>query len=161
MNDGMIVSRLIINVPCNPELVRKLPQRGRRKGSPVFCVFETTASRGDRAARVLCCWSGGRVDTEKGPVFTPIGACAFDALMRLPLCMGEHPALDVVPVIREIRMGRTPLRDKVIDAILEAPPGARLCFLGDLAGELDGQMNLAFNILDGEPIVLDDEGRPV
>lgn len=161
MSDAMIVSRLILGAPVNPELVAKLPRRGRDQGALTFCVFETTASRGDRAARVLCCWSGGRLDPKEGPLFTPTGACAFDALLRLPLCMGEHPAVEPFPIIREIRLGKTPLRDKVIDAVLEAPPGARLCFLGDLAVDLDGKMSPAFNVMDGEPIRLDEEGRSV
>lgn len=78
MSDAMIVSRLILGAPVNPELVAKLPRRGRDQG-----------------------------------------------------------------------------------AVLEAPPGARLCFLGDLAVEMDGKMSPAFNVMDGEPIRLDEEGRSV
>jgi hypothetical protein len=157
MSDAMIVSRLIIGARCSEATARALgpPPEGAVHS---FCVFQTTASRGDRVRRVLCCWSGGRIAAD--PEFTPVGLAAFEALMRLPSCMDDHPAVPPIPVIQQLIVGRTPLRDKIIDAVLEAPPGARLCFLGDLAGELDGLMSPAFNFADSEPITLDDDGRP-
>jgi hypothetical protein len=170
MTDGMIVSRLIVGARCDPRHERTLVPDPDGV-VPAFCVFEVTASRGPRARRVLACWSGGALDRSKvkdrtfikelsGIWFSPVGLGAFQAMMRLPACMDDYPAITPLPVIRELRVGKTPLREKVIDAVLEAPPGGRLCFLGDLAGELDGQMALAFNMMDGEPIILDEDGRP-
>jgi hypothetical protein len=173
MNDGMIVSRLIVGARCDQTYERELLAAAKTTpdGLPAFCVFEVTASRGTKTRRVLCCWSGGALDRNKvkdrtftketsGIRFSPVGLAALQALMRLPVCMDDSPALKPLTVIREIKLGPTPLRDKVIDAVLEAQPGARLCFLGDLDGELEGKMSPAFNIMDGDPIMLDDDGRP-
>lgn len=152
MSDAMIVSRMIIGAETDPALVAKLDLPPGAEAN--FCVFESTASRGPVARRVLCCWSGGHIDPERGALFTPAGMAACDTLMRLPACMDDRPADQGRLVLREVKLGKTPLRDKVIDAILAAAPGDRLCFVGDLAGALDGKMGPAFN-LAGEPIYLE------
>lgn len=162
----MIASRFIFGAQCDPELARELAPAG---DIAAFCVFQTTASRGTRTRRVLCCWSGGTLVSKDAGTqravasFTMIGQAALDALLRLPACLDDHPAAAQRLIIREVKTGPTPLRDKVIDAILDAPPGARLCFLGDLAGELDGHMGPAFGLETAAlpPIILDEEGRPV
>jgi hypothetical protein len=163
MSDAMIVSRMILGAQADPKLVRKVARSAHvPKGAQInFCIFQTTASRGGRAGRVLCCWSGGKLDKKNGPLMSPAGMAAADALMNLPACMDDFPGTKGRLVIRELKLGPTPLRDKVIDAVLEAQPGDRLCFLGDLAGELDGKMGLTFNIMDGDPIFLDEQGRPI
>jgi hypothetical protein len=159
MNDGMIVSRWIIGATCDDEHLAKI-----REANPdmpphavvSLSVMETTASRGARSRRVLCCWAGGDV-TDKGEILISlIGEAAVNALMRLPACMDDQLTKKGTLVFRQVKLGKTPLRDKVIDAVLEAKPGERLCFIGDLAKELDGQMAPTFNIMDGEPIILED-----
>jgi hypothetical protein len=156
MSDATIVSRPIIGAHYSETARRLRALDGDAAGA--VCVFEVTASRGGKTRRVLCCWSGGRMKPD--PEFTPLGLAAFEALMELPTCMDDYPAIKPIPVIRQLIVGRTPLRDKVIDAVLEAPPGARLCFMGDLTGELRGKMSPAFNCLDSDVITLDEEGRP-
>jgi len=158
MNDGMIVSRWIFGAACDAAHMAQL-----RAASPGMAadtkvsmsVMETTASRGTRSRRVLCCWAGGDVTDDGEIMVSLVGRAAVNALMRLPACMDDQPAEKGRLVFRQLRIGRTPLRDKVIDAVLEAQPGDRLCFIGDLAKELDGKMGPTFNIAEGEPIVLD------
>jgi hypothetical protein len=162
MNDATIVSRMILGARFDPELVELLRKtHGLPKDVQInMNVFETTVARGERTARVLCCWSGGKVEKEgwqsAGDIaLTLAGRAAISALSMLPACMDAHPVAKGRLVLRELRLGKTPLRDKVIDAILDAQPGDRIAFVGDLAGELDGKMSLAFNP-SGEPITVED-----
>ena len=100
-----------------------------------FMVFEVEYDRDT----YYCCWSGGYM--EKGePFMTPIGHAAFEALMDLPL--GGQKRV----IIQELKMGPTPLQDKVKAALTRAPAGSKICFFGDMAGELDGHMAIAFNL---------------
>ena len=161
MDDSMIVSRMIFGAECDPALQAALRQAGGldEQTEINLCVFQTTVARGGRSARVLCCWAGGELDKDGWSNLDDIevslvGRAAISALMRLPACMDDRPADQGRLVMRGLKLGPTPLRDKVIDAVLEAQPGDRLCFLGDLAGELNGQMGSTFNIMDGEPILL-------
>lgn len=156
MNDGMIVSRMIIDATCGPEMLALLRQANpglEADRQVVLCVFQTTVSRGARTARVLCCLSGGRFAPNGQPELTMVGQAALDALMRLPACMDDRLAEKGTLAFQELRIGPTPLRDKVIDALLEAPPGARYCFFGDLAGELNGKTFETFNVT--EPLYAD------
>lgn len=164
MNDGMIVSRWIFGASCDDAHLAELraANPGMVEGVSVsLSVMETTASRGERSKRVLCCWAGGDVGKGGEVMISMIGRAAVNALMRLPSCMDDQPDGKGRLVFRQVKLGATPLRDKVIDAVLDAQPGDRLCFIGDLAKELDGKMGPAFNLLDGEPILLDDDLRPV
>ncbi len=141
-----IQSRMIIGAQCNPDTLEKIIEnQPRMKGSQVtFCVFETSVGH----KVVHTCWSGGKVDHETGePSFTLPGLAAMEALCNLPFPQ-------TVLIFAETKLGKTPLQEKIKQIILDAPEGARICFVGDLAKELDGQMGKAFN-LSGEPIFLD------
>jgi hypothetical protein len=158
MNDSMIVSRMIFGAECDPALLDAIRPADVDKDVQItLSVFQTTASRGNATGRVLCCWAGGHLEPSGEILMTPVGQAAVDALMRLPACMDDQLADKGRLVVRELKVGKTPLREKVIDAVLEAEPGDRLCFLGDLAGELDGQMFLTFNAAEGEPIILGED----
>jgi hypothetical protein len=154
MNDGMIVSRVIMGATCSPDMEKQLRSHLGAKadvGEIGFSVFQTTASRGTKTVRVLCCWAGGEMDKAGTPSLTLVGHAALDALMRLPACMDDRPVQTGRLLFCQLKMGPTPLRDKVIDLVLKAVPGDRLCFVGDLAGELDGHMFKTFNAT-AEPI---------
>jgi hypothetical protein len=134
---AQLTTRLILGVTISAETaarVRALSKRGTDAGAMNFCVFQCTIGR----KVVYCCWSGGRF-APTGPLLTTIGAASLEALENLAL-----PAGDLI--MQEVRLGPTPLQVKVIETLLAAPPGARVCFLGDLEGELDGQMGRAFNL---------------
>ncbi len=101
----------------------------------VFPVFETTL--GEKT--VYCCLAGGHLDSEGAVWFTAVGRAAFEALLRLPTT--------VEPVIlRELKLGRIPLHHKILETVEAAPPGACICFFGDMAGELDGVAFEALNV---------------
>jgi hypothetical protein len=87
-----------------------------------------------------CCWSGGCI--EDGEVkFTEVGSAALETLVSLPV--GKDDAL----VMQELKLGDTPLQQKVKNALRKLPSGSKVCFFGDMSGELDGHMHQAFNVV--------------
>ncbi|MFO1432954.1 MAG: hypothetical protein U1F76_23055 [Candidatus Competibacteraceae bacterium] len=100
-----------------------------------FLVFETTL--GEKT--VYCCLAGGCLADDGTVWLTAIGHGALEALMSLPTGSGTL-------ILQELKLGRTPLHDKIVKAVDAAPPGARICFFGDLTGELDGVAFKALNV---------------
>lgn len=98
-------------------------------------VLETTF----KSKKIYCCLSGGHIKDGQ-PQLTLIGKAAMEALVNLPL--GD----DSLFIIQELKVGPTPIRDKVRAAVMRAPEGAKLCFVGDMQGELDGVALAAFNL---------------
>lgn len=94
----------------------------------------------------LCAWAGGTIERgangqPAGMVLTTVGKGAVEALVDLP---GRMAGLAVV----ELRVGKTPLVDKVRERLREAgAEGVRFVFVGDMAGELDGLMSPLFNLV--------------
>lgn len=101
-------------------------------------VFETSF----KEKRVYTCWSGGAIENGE-PKLTLVGRAALEALMNLPL--GNNDKL----VFQELKQGLTPIREKVRAAVMRAEPGMKICFIGDMQGELDGEMPKAFNLVSG------------
>jgi hypothetical protein len=100
-----------------------------------FMVFETTL--GEKT--VYCCLAGGCLTDDGTLWLTAIGHGALEALLSIPT--GSGPL-----ILQELTLGRTPLHDKMVKAVDAAPPGARICFFGDMAGELDGVAFKALNV---------------
>lgn len=101
-------------------------------------VFETSF----KEKKIYCCWSGGAIQDGE-PKLTLVGRAALEALLNLPL--GGDKAL----IFQELKMGATPIREKVRAAVMKAEAGAKICFIGDMQGELDGHMHKAFNLQSG------------
>lgn len=92
--------------------------------------------------KYYCCWSGGEI--RNGTLYlTPVGQAAMEALTELPI--GNNNTL----IIQELRLGETPLKAKVKKALKKAGANSKICFVGDMAGELDGHMAQAFNLVSG------------
>lgn len=142
MTRAEISSRMFIGAQASPDTMAKLSM-GMEEKIISFCVFETHVGH----KKVHCCWSGGRLNRDGTPELTAVGQAALEALCRLP---NLEPS---VMIFAEVKLGVTPLQWKVKRIILDAPEGAFICFVGDLANELDGHMGKAFN-LTGEPIFL-------
>jgi hypothetical protein len=108
-------------------------------------VFEV---RVDHTVR-YCCWAGGELTPYGGPDggqprLTLVGQAAVDALANLPF-LAERSGLTLV--FQELKLGKTPLRDKVLAAFRRTADSPTLiAFVGDLSGELDGPIGQAFNI---------------
>jgi hypothetical protein len=103
-------------------------------------VFETTF----KTKKIYCCLSGGVVENGE-PKLTLIGRAALEALINLPL--GDQTTL----IFQELKAGPTPVREKIRAAVMRAPEGSKICFIGDMQGELDG---VAFNALNCQKDVL-------
>lgn len=148
-----LVTHMILDARPTPETERALRQQFKvpaRVEHMTLCVFEV---RLDGFAH-YCCWAGGEVPrsgpNEGKPMLTLIGQAAAEALALLPFHRREAGDPLGVMVIQEVRLGATPLREKVV-ATLRATRGKPVCFVGDLAHELDGLMGPAFN-LTGHPL---------
>lgn len=101
-------------------------------------VFETSF----KDKKVYCCLSGGAIENGE-PRLTLIGKAALEALINLP--MGDETSL----ILQELKVGPTPIREKVRAAVMRAPEGSKLCFIGDMQGELDGVAFKALNVGQG------------
>ncbi len=99
-------------------------------------VFEVSYGGG----KYYCCWSGGEL-RDGAPYLTLVGRAAMEALSNLPL--GDSAIL----VMQELKLGPTPLRDKIRQTLERHPANSKICFLGDMQGELDGHMYEAFNVV--------------
>lgn len=100
-----------------------------------YMVFETKID----GVAYYCCWSGGVIEGGE-PKLTEVGRAALEVLVALPI--GNDDTL----YFQELKIGATPLKKKVICMLREKPPLSKVCFVGDMAGELDGKLAEAFNL---------------
>jgi hypothetical protein len=129
-------SKLIHGTKPEAATITELQQAmGLRNDQQIaLMVFETSF----KDKKIYCCLSGG--DIEDGePRLTLVGKAALEALVNLP--MGDSTSL----IFQQLKVGPTPVREKMRAAVMRAPAGAKLCFIGDMQGELDG---VAFNALN-------------
>lgn len=132
-----LTSTLILGTKPEPATLLELQEKGNiPAGTSInLMVFETSF----KDKKIYTCWSGGVIENGE-PKLTLIGRAALEALMNLPL--GSNEQL----VFQELKIGATPLRKKVRAAVMKASPGMKICFIGDMQGELDGHMFKAFNV---------------
>lgn len=84
------------------------------------------------------------------PMFTMVGLAACEALANLPFADPQGTLL-----MKELRIGSTPLREKVLRTFRQTADTRELiCFFGDMQGELDGHMPEVFG-LDGSVNIVD------
>lgn len=133
-------SKLIQGTKPEAETLTKIQeQMGVPPGVSInLMVFEVEYDR----KKYYCCWSGGALKDGQ-PYLTLIGQAAMEALNNLP--MGNQDTI----ILQELALGPTPLRDKVKATLKRAPLNAKICFFGDMQGELDGHMHHAFNVGEG------------
>jgi|ERR1700688_3904317 len=150
-SNNKISSKLIIGATPPPEIEQQLRIMN---GFPIYNelsmqVFEVEV---DNTIR-YCCWAGGQLLPDQigmGDVLsnlTPVGQAACLAMLRLPYLYDKEGNPLYALVFHEIKMGKTPLQRKVIAAFRQtADVNAIICFVGDLAKELNGQMGITFNV---------------
>jgi hypothetical protein len=133
-------SKLIQGTKPEAETLKKIQEHmGVPAGVSInLMVFEVEYDR----KKYYCCWSGGALQDGQ-PHLTLIGQAAMEALANLP--MGSNDTF----VLQELALGSTPLRDKVKATLKRTPSNAKICFFGDMSGELDGHMHHAFNVGQG------------
>lgn len=88
--------------------------------------------------KLFVCLSGGNL-TNGEPQFTLVGQAAFEALSLIPTTSNTL-------TIQHIKLGETPLKNKVKAVLKNAPSNSAICFIGDMQGELDGVLSDIFNI---------------
>ena len=146
-----ISSKIIIGATPTPATEQELRTSFGAKPDAVvsMSVFEV---RVDGRTR-YCCWSGGELLRDPNgiggpmPHLTQAGQGACEALMRLPYLYGRDGEFLHSLVFHEVKLGKTPLQRKIIAAFrMTADANAVICFVGDLAVELDGHMSPAFNL---------------
>jgi hypothetical protein len=150
-------SKIIIGASPTPDTEQQLRiEQGWASDIDVsMTVFEVEVDGNIR----YCCWSGGALIPDPAgsghpvPHLTPAGQGACEALLRLPYLYGPDGEFLHTLVFHGIAVGKTPLRDKVISAFrMSADVNAVICFVGDLAKELDGKMGVTFNVCGAVPI---------
>lgn len=138
-----IKSTQIIGSKPEAETIRKIQEQGNIPiGVPInLMIFEVDFDK----KKFYCCWSGGEF-RDNQPHCTLIGQAAMEALANLP--MGDQTSF----IFQELKLGQTPLKEKIKATLKKAPPNAKICFIGDMSGDLDGHMHSAFNVIEGEVI---------
>ncbi|MFT8231310.1 hypothetical protein ACLNBI_07015 [Pseudomonas guariconensis] len=125
--------------PDASTLLKIQEEMGARPGQHMnFMVFEVDYDR----KKYYCCWSGGELRNGQ-PHMTLIGQAAAESLANLPL--GNNDVL----IVQELKLGETPLRNKIKATLKRAPANSKICFIGDMQGELDGHLPQAFNLQPG------------
>lgn len=135
-----LVTKFIEGTKPEVETLLELQQKaGIPPGKSIMLsVFETSF----KEKKIYCCWSGGAIEGGE-PKLTLVGKAALEALLNLPL--GNNDKL----VFQEIKLGATPLKEKIRATVMRAEAGTKICFIGDMQGELDGHMHKAFNLTQG------------
>ena len=136
----IIRTKTILATKPEPETLRKVQEgAGIPSGVSInLMVFEIDYDR----KKYYCCWSGGELKDGQ-PHLTLVGQAAMEALANLP--MGSQDTL----IFQELKLGATPLRDKIKATLKRAPLNSKICFFGDMQGELDGELHRAFNVVEG------------
>lgn len=103
-----------------------------------FPVFEVNYDN----KQYYCCWSGGEIRNGE-PFFTPAGQAALEALLELST--GRNDKIH----IQEIKLDEMPLKSKIKKVFKKAGMNTKICFIGDIEGELDAHLPQAFNLVTG------------
>ncbi|PXV76773.1 hypothetical protein [Pantoea sp. PNA 03-3] len=133
---SLIKSKMITDAMPSDETYKKLLEHvGLPEGTSVgLMVLEVDYDR----KKIYCCLSGGEM-IDGSPHMTLVGQAAFEALCNLDV---PNETL----TIQEVKLGETPLKTKVKRTLDKAPRNSKICFIGDMQGELDGVLSSVFNI---------------
>lgn len=102
---------------------------------PRFTVFKTFVDK----KIVYVAWAGGEI--KDGEIYlTELGQAAADVLAALPV--GSNELL----IMQELKIGKTPIKNKVKKVLKKAPRNSKILFFGDMANTLDGEMDPALNL---------------
>lgn len=139
----LIVSRLILVATPSERTAYELRESQGLPPDAVVnpCVFEVKVAGNYR----YCCWAGGDLvegkDGELEPVLTKVGLAAYEALTRLPFLSTRKL------IFQQVKRGPTPIQQKIVETFLMSSGSrAAICFVGDLAKELDGEMFKSMNM---------------
>ncbi|MCI7949320.1 hypothetical protein GOY59_02175 [Klebsiella pneumoniae] len=133
---SIIKSRMIHGVQPNPDTLAEIRQQ-MGIGEDKEIVFMALEVEFDRKT-YYCSLSGGKLEDGE-PVLTLVGRAALEVIVN-------HPSPNDTLVFQQVKLGETPLKNKVKAALKNAPANSKICFFGDMHGELDGVLSDVFNI---------------
>lgn len=139
-----ITSKLIFGSKPSKETLKALKKETKvpTKAALGFMLFEVAVA--DKT--VYCCFSGGEIEANGELNFSLVGLAAIEALINLPM------APKAPLILQELKVGPTPVAEKIHAALRHSPADAKICFIGDMAGELDGRifpaLNVGFEVID-------------
>lgn len=138
-----IKSKIIPEAKPNPETIKLLRrQLELPEYIPVsFKVFEVEYSK----EKYYCCLSSGKMRKGK-PRFTLAGLATLEALASIP---SSNETL----FIKEVKLGLTPLRKKVSTVLKRAEPNSKICFIGNMKGDLGEALSEVFNCTSSDLII--------
>jgi len=133
-----IRSKLITGISASDSTNQQVAFENNKKLQPGqkinYTVLVTTLDK----KQYYCCLAGGVME-DSGVKLTRVGKAAVEVLMALPV--GDSERL----VMQELKLGPTPLKKKVKKVLRKLPPESKICFFGDMSGELDGHIHKALN----------------
>ncbi len=88
---------------------------------------------------IFCCMSGGKMINGQ-PHLTSVGEATLAVLCNITSSSKE------VIIFQEVNIGKTPLKIKVKKALKKVPRNSVICFVGDMAKELDGVLLPILNV---------------
>lgn len=103
-------------------------------GDIQYMVMKTETT--DRS--FYCCWSGGVVSGDK-VALTPVGVAALEALFNI----NEDENVHVCPLNAE----NDSLAEAVNDELAALPDGSKICFVGDVAGDISSELQKVFKLV--------------
>ncbi|WP_199608850.1 hypothetical protein [Flocculibacter collagenilyticus] len=129
-------SELITNVSASDETNNDILQMLGidHDGEVQYHVYKTQLD--DKS--VFCCLSGGVIEDNE-IVFTPVGLGAFEALTNVNSNNQDYFA-------EELHVDNGPIKEQVEEILQRVPENAKVCFLGDITGELKEDIGKIFNL---------------
>lgn len=106
-------------------------------GHVQYMLFKTQV---DKDKEVYCCWSGGNV-SDNVIEFTAIGKAAFEALLNTDQS-------DDIQLYAEHLQSPETMAQQVARTLKKVPNKARICFVGDVAGQLKDELPKAFGVVN-------------
>jgi hypothetical protein len=123
------------------QMQEELMQASGERCKEIF-VYIYRAVLGEKTFHV--CWAGGKfIDEGRDVGLTLIGRANCEALMMYP---GSYPKM----ALAELKLSDLELRLQITYILNRLPNLSRVCFFGDVSGELDGKLFKAFNVCDEE-----------
>jgi len=103
--------------------------------TPQFMVFKTKYNN----KTLYHCWAGGEIQDDDEIALTPVGSCALSALMNI-----EESNNNLI--VKEIGSAKN-CKKRIMEAMNLAKDKDKICFIGDMSDELDGEMTKVFKII--------------
>jgi len=128
-----IISNISASVETNQSILSMLEME--HQGEVLYHVYNTLAD----GKQVYCCLSGGQIENNE-IVFTPIGFGAFEAMTTI--------ASDAEPqyYAEFLSTSAGPVRAQIETVLARVPEGSRVVFVGDMTGELKGEIEQVFKL---------------